>query len=140
LRRRPSGKLLHPDPITIPCGDLRIAEEFCVGVFGADVMMRIDRRLLERIVWADEDIEANRAVHLSLTLGAGPRLDLFQYPEGEPRHNVVMHPHIALMTTPGTFLSCKCRLEAEGVRTTEIRRPNGKSILQVDCGSRAELS
>jgi len=26
LRRRPGGKL-HPDHITIPCGDLRVAEE-----------------------------------------------------------------------------------------------------------------
>jgi len=116
-------KLLYPDHITIPCSDLRVAEEFYVGVLGADLMMRINRRLLERMGWADEDIEANRAVHLSLTLGAGPRLDLFQYPEGEPRPNVVMHPHIALMTRPGKFLSWKRRLEAEGVRTTEIRRP-----------------
>ena len=123
LRPRRGGKLLHPDHITIPCRDLRVAEEFYVGVLGADIVLRIGRRLLERMGWADEDIEANRAVHLSLTLGAGPRLDLFEYPEGEPRPKAVMHPHIALMATPGRFLGWKRRLEAEGVRTTEITRP-----------------
>jgi catechol 2,3-dioxygenase-like lactoylglutathione lyase family enzyme len=122
-RARLGPKLRHVDHITIPCGDLCVAEAFYVGVLGAKVMMRIDERMLQKVGWSREQIEAARAVHLSLTLQAGPRIDLFRYPEGRPRRDADMHPHIALMAAPKDFLGWKRRLEAEGVVTTEIRRP-----------------
>jgi catechol 2,3-dioxygenase-like lactoylglutathione lyase family enzyme len=122
-RVRPGPKLRHVDHITIPCADLGVAEAFYVGVLGAKVMMRIDDKMLQRIGWSHEQIEAARAVHLSLTLQAGPRIDLFRYPEGKPRPDANMHPHIALMAAPEDYLGWKRRLEAEGVVTTEIMRP-----------------
>jgi catechol 2,3-dioxygenase-like lactoylglutathione lyase family enzyme len=122
-RARPGPKLRHIDHITIPCGDLRVAEDFYVGVLGAKVMMRIDAKMLERMGWSREQIEVARAVHLSLTLQAGPRIDLFQYPEGEPRACADMHPHIALTAAPQDYLGWKRRLEAQGVVTSEIMRP-----------------
>jgi catechol 2,3-dioxygenase-like lactoylglutathione lyase family enzyme len=123
LVRRSGGKLLCVDHITIPCGDLRTAASFYVGVLGAEVMLRVDKPLLERMGWSPEQIESNRAAHLSLTLGAGPRIDLFSYPEGEPRPDVVMHPHIAFMVPPGHYLDWRRRLRSQGVITTEITRP-----------------
>lgn len=123
FRMRPGPKLRYVDHITIPCGDLETAEAFYVGVLGAKVMMRIDPKLLQRMGWTAEQIEAGRAVHLSLTLAAGPRIDLFCYPEGEPKPLADMHPHIALKASPNDYLHWKRRLEAQGVTTTEIRRP-----------------
>jgi hypothetical protein len=34
-----------------------------------------------------EDIERNRAAHLSLMIGDGPRLDLFEYPMGKQQEH-----------------------------------------------------
>lgn len=122
-RARPGPKLRHVDHITVPCGDLGVAEAFYVGVLGAMVMMRIDEKMLRKVGWSHEQIDAARAVHLSLMLQSGPRIDLFRYPEGKPRPDADMHPHIALMAAPKDYLGWKRRLEAEGVVTTEITRP-----------------
>jgi catechol 2,3-dioxygenase-like lactoylglutathione lyase family enzyme len=122
-RFKSGPKLNHVDHITMPCGDLRIAEDFYVGVLGAKVMMRIDEAMLERIGWFDTQIKNARAAHLSLTLQSGPRIDLFHYPEGAPRRNADMHPHIALMASPRDFVGWKQNLERQGVVTTEIMRP-----------------
>jgi catechol 2,3-dioxygenase-like lactoylglutathione lyase family enzyme len=122
--RRPRRReLRHVDHITIPCDDLGVAEAFYVGVLGAKIAMRISENMLLRLGWSREQIEAGRAEHLSLTLGARPRIDLFRYPEGKPRPHADMHPHIALMASPADYLGWKSRLEAEGVVTTEIMRP-----------------
>jgi catechol 2,3-dioxygenase-like lactoylglutathione lyase family enzyme len=122
-RTRPGPKLRYVDHITIPCDDLDVAEAFYVGVLGAKVMMRIDEKRLGSVGWTREQIVAARAVHLSLTLQSGPRIDLFRYPEGRPGSDAHMHPHIALMAAPKDYLGWKRRLEAAGVVTTEVMRP-----------------
>lgn len=108
------GKLRHIDHITVPCSDLAVAEEFYVGLLGARVVLRIDEPLLRRIGWTAEEVERNRAPNLSVTLGGGPRLELFDYPEGVP-HDAPMHPHVAFMVAARDFLVWKQRLEACGV-------------------------
>jgi hypothetical protein len=82
-------KLRGVDHITLPCDDLAVAEQFYVGLLGARVLLRIDKKLLTRMGWSVEDVERNRAVNLSLTIGSGPRFDLFEYPEGkQPEHTL----------------------------------------------------
>jgi catechol 2,3-dioxygenase-like lactoylglutathione lyase family enzyme len=75
--------------------------------------------------WAGRASRSKRTVQhtSSLTLDAGSRIDLFEYPEGEPRPGAAMHPHIAFMVAPRSYLAWKRRLESEGVITTEIMRP-----------------
>lgn len=121
--RRSVARLRHLDHVTVPCTDLETAEEFYVGLLGAAVVMRVDRPLLERMGWSREQIEANRAAHLSLTLEAGPRIDLFEYPEGTPGPRSPMHPHTAFMVAPDGYLAWRRRLESRGVTTSEIMRP-----------------
>jgi catechol 2,3-dioxygenase-like lactoylglutathione lyase family enzyme len=120
------GKLEYVDHVTIPCLDLSLAEEFYVGLLGARVVLRIDKPLLLRMGWSAEDVDQQRAVNLSVTLGGGPRLDLFEYPEGIPAHNGPMHPHIAFMVPAWNFLAWKRRLEASGVATAGPTRPGPK--------------
>jgi catechol 2,3-dioxygenase-like lactoylglutathione lyase family enzyme len=107
-------KLRGVDHITLPCEDLAVAEQFYVGLLGARIVLRIDKKLLTRMGWSVDDIERNRAVNLSLTVGSGPRLDLFEYPEGkQPEHT--LHPHVAFMVAPGDLLVWKKRLVDRGV-------------------------
>lgn len=114
--RFPWGKKLGcPDHITIPTTDLRLAEDFYVGFLGARVVLRIDRPLLMRMGWSSEQIDKNHAVHISTTLGGGPRLDLFEYPQGLPQKSGPMHPHIAITVAPGQLLKWKQRLIERGV-------------------------
>jgi catechol 2,3-dioxygenase-like lactoylglutathione lyase family enzyme len=117
------GKLLHLDHVTVPVTDLRVAEDFYVGLLGAQVVLRLDAVLLQRIGWSLDDIEKNAAVHLSLTLGGGPRIDLFEYPVGRPKQEAPMHPHTAFFVAPGAFLKWKHRLEKRGVIVAGPTRP-----------------
>src|SRR5260370_31869051 len=73
-----SLSLNHVDHVTIPCSDLAVAEAFYVGVLGAKVALRIDRRLLSRLGWSSQQIDENAAEHVSITVGGGPRIDLFR--------------------------------------------------------------
>jgi len=125
------AKLKHPDHITVPCRNLKVAEDFYVGLLGARIALRIDKKVLMRLGWSEEEVETQRAAHLSLTLDAGPRIDLFEYPQGLPREQAVMHPHLAFMVSPGDFLAWKCRLEARGVITagpTQLGPPGQASF------------
>jgi catechol 2,3-dioxygenase-like lactoylglutathione lyase family enzyme len=117
------GKLRRLDHITIPCTDAAVAEQFYVGLLGAQVVRRIDRALLRRIGWRDEDIDRNAAEHLSVTIAGGPRLDLFLYPQGIPRQSAPLHPHIAFSVSPGKFLQWQRRLTGRGVRIAGPTRP-----------------
>ena len=123
LKRPWGGNLGHLDHIRIPCRDAQIAEEFYVGLLGAQVVNRINRRLLRRIGWVDADIDRNAAEHLSITFSRGPRLDLFVYPQGSPTRSAPMHPHIALTVSPRAFLEWKRRLENRGVVVAGPMRP-----------------
>jgi hypothetical protein len=68
-----------------------------------------------------QDIEENHAAHLQLTLAGGPRLDVFEYPEGVPV--APMHPHIALAVRPGHLLRWMDRLTEHGVIVAGPTRP-----------------
>ncbi|MCL2393874.1 MAG: VOC family protein [Acidimicrobiaceae bacterium] len=118
-----AGKLGSVDHVTIPCRDLRVAEEFYVGLLGARVALRLDAARLERIGWSPEDIEANHAAHLQLTFAGGPHLDVFEYPEGIPAATAPMHPHIALKVGPRQILPWKQRLVDHGVVVAGPTRP-----------------
>jgi catechol 2,3-dioxygenase-like lactoylglutathione lyase family enzyme len=108
------GKLRSIDHITVPCKDLAVAEAFYVGFLGVKLVLRINEPLLLRMGWTAEAVRQNRASNLSVTFGGGPRLELFDYPEGIP-HDAPMHPHIAFMVGARDFLAWKQRLEARGV-------------------------
>jgi catechol 2,3-dioxygenase-like lactoylglutathione lyase family enzyme len=101
------------DHITIPSSDLRIAEQFYVGLLRATVRMRIDEEKLVSLGWPLDTIRAYRAPHLSLTLGTGPRIDIFEYPEGNPR--APMHPHLAFAVPGDAFPRWLDRLRAHQV-------------------------
>ena len=115
------GKLSYIDHVTIPCRDLGVAEQFYVGILGARVALRLDAPRLERLGWSRQDIEENHAAHLQLTLAGGPRLDVFEYPEGVPV--APMHPHIALAVRPGHLLRWMDRLTEHGVIVAGPTRP-----------------
>jgi catechol 2,3-dioxygenase-like lactoylglutathione lyase family enzyme len=123
LRHLRGGGLGHADHVTIPCYDAEIAEAFYVGLLGMSVANRIDRKLLQRIGWRPDDIEKNAAEHLSLIIAGGPRFDLFLYPEGTPRKEAPMHPHIALTVAAHRFLWWKKYLEDNGVVVAGPTRP-----------------
>jgi catechol 2,3-dioxygenase-like lactoylglutathione lyase family enzyme len=124
------GKLGHIDHITIPTTDLRLAEDFYVGFLGARVVLRIDRSMLMRQGWTEAEIDRNRAVNLSITFAGGPRLDLFDYPEGVPPQ-APMHPHIAISVAPGRMLAWKRRLTDRGIPVVGPTRvgPPGQASL-----------
>jgi len=115
--------LNHVDHVTIPCGDLAAAEAFYVGVLGARVALRINRRLLLRLGWSSKQIDENAAEHVSLTVGGGPRIDIFQYPQGEPPGDASMHPHVAFMVSPSSLLAWKRHLNKHGVPTAGPTQP-----------------
>jgi catechol 2,3-dioxygenase-like lactoylglutathione lyase family enzyme len=113
--RFPRGGRLGPiDHITIATTDLRLAEDFYVGFLGARIVLRVDRAMLLRMGWQAAEIERYHAAHLSLTLGVGPRLDLFEYPPGIPPEPA-LHPHIALAVAPGKLIAWKRRLTDRGI-------------------------
>ena len=117
------GKLSHLDHVTLPVSDLKVAEDFYVGILGAQVVLRLDSAFLQRIGWSADDVENNAAAHVSLTLAGGPRLDMFEYPVGQPRPEAFMHPHMAFFVAPGAFLKWKRRLEEQGVIVAGPTRP-----------------
>jgi catechol 2,3-dioxygenase-like lactoylglutathione lyase family enzyme len=116
------ARLIYIDHITFPCDDLGVAEAFYVGVMGARIVMRIDEPTLLKMGWHPEQIHTYQAVHLSLTLAGGPRLDLFKYPAGRLREET-LHPHVAFRVAPSQFLAWKRRLMANGVTISGPTRP-----------------
>jgi catechol 2,3-dioxygenase-like lactoylglutathione lyase family enzyme len=110
------GKLRKLDHITIPCSDRAMAERFYVGLLGAKAVNRIERALLRRIGWHNDDIDRYAAEHLSVTIADGPRLDLFLYPAGTPSESAPMHPHIAFSVSPRSFLWWMRYLRQNGVK------------------------
>jgi catechol 2,3-dioxygenase-like lactoylglutathione lyase family enzyme len=116
------------DHLTLPCHDLRIAEDFYAGVLGARVLIRLDEeRLIQLGRPADE---ARNGKHTSLVFDGGPRLDLFEHPIGQPPL-LASHPHLAFSVTPPEMLRWKARLERSGVPTDGPRRlgPPGQASL-----------
>ena len=79
---------------TMPVRDLQLAERFYTEVLGAEVTRRLGN-------------------HISVVLGTGPRIDLFQQDEIEPAESG--HPHFAWDMPPEDFLECTEILAAHGV-------------------------
>ena len=128
------------DHVTIPCRDLRVAENFYVGVLGARVMLRIDEAFLRKVGrFADADAGA---IHTSIVFSGGPRLDLFIQSDGQPPA-LAGHPHHAFAISPGGMLRWKKRLHDEGVPTfgpTRLGPPGQASLYFNDpSGNHLEL-
>jgi catechol 2,3-dioxygenase-like lactoylglutathione lyase family enzyme len=116
------------DHVTIPCRDLRVAEDFYVGLLRARVMLRIDESFLRKVGrFADADAGA---IHTSIVFSGGPRLDLFIQPNGQPPA-LAGHPHHAFAIAPGAMLGWKRRLNDAGVPTFGPTRlgPPGQASL-----------
>jgi catechol 2,3-dioxygenase-like lactoylglutathione lyase family enzyme len=129
------------DHVTLPCKDLAAAEGFYVGVLGARVMLRVDADFMRQMGRPAE--EAARGTHISVVFDGGPRLDLFQYDEGQPPA-LSDHPHLALAVSPKELLAWRARLEGAGVRTDGPRRlgPRGQASLYFNdpSGNHLELT
>jgi catechol 2,3-dioxygenase-like lactoylglutathione lyase family enzyme len=79
---------------TMPVKSLERAERFYTGVFGAEITRRLHN-------------------HISVVLGTGPRIDLFQQDKivpGETRH-----PHFAWDISPADLLRIMAVLDERGV-------------------------
>jgi len=112
--RRPLGvRLRTVDHVTIPCADLTIAERFYVGVLGARVVLRLDSARLQKMGWTAEQVVAENAAHLSLTISGGPRIELFE--DSGVRDPDSPHPHLAFAVAPGKLLKWKQHLTNRGV-------------------------
>ncbi|HWL87031.1 MAG TPA: VOC family protein [Polyangiaceae bacterium] len=129
------GALRGVDHITLPVGDLGLAERFYVDLLGAAVVARFDEDVFraqrpERV--AELTNANNSPLHLSIRFGdgPGPRVDLFLQPDGQP----VLergHPHLAIAVAGEDLDRAKAALEAADVPTDGPRRlgPPGQASL-----------
>ncbi|HEY8091213.1 MAG TPA: VOC family protein [Polyangiaceae bacterium] len=128
------------DHVTLPCKDLRVAEEFYIGLLGARVLMRVDAAFLRK-VGRHADADAG-AIHTSIVFSTGARLDLFIQPDGQPPP-LAGHPHHAMAIGPGAMLRWKKRLNDAGVPTfgpTRLGPPGQASLYFNDpSGNHLEL-
>lgn len=122
-----TGKLRGVDHVTLPCGDLTIAEAFYVGLLGARVLMRVDEAFLRRMKRPEDEIE--KGVHLSLVFAGGPRIDLFRGDDQAPL--LAGHPHLAFWVSCGQMLAWQEKLARAGVPTDGPRQlgPPGQASL-----------
>ena len=121
-------RILHLDHVTLPCRDLRAAEQFYLGVLGGRVLMRVDEAFLRKVGRrADDDAGA---VHTSIVWSGGARVDLFVQPNGQPPL-LAGHPHYAFAVSPRQMLRWKQRLNQAGVPTFGPTRlgPPGQASL-----------
>jgi catechol 2,3-dioxygenase-like lactoylglutathione lyase family enzyme len=133
-RLRPSALLGPLDHVTIPVRDLDVAERFYAGVLGGDVIMRFDQAFFDGRGQATalrtstgKDLSP---LHLSLSFGAGPRIDLFLQSWGQPAAEQP-HSHFAFGVPPSQMLRWQARLAAHGIPTDGPRRlgPPGQASL-----------
>jgi catechol 2,3-dioxygenase-like lactoylglutathione lyase family enzyme len=116
------------DHVTIPCHDLRTAEDFYIGLLGARVLIRVNEAFLRKVGRFD-DAERG-AIHTSIVFSGGPRIDLFVQPDGQPPPTAG-HPHLALHVPPSELISWKKRLNGAGVTTygpTQLGPPGQASL------------
>jgi catechol 2,3-dioxygenase-like lactoylglutathione lyase family enzyme len=129
------------DHVTVPCRDLAAAERFYVGLLGARIMFRVDSEFMRRMGRPPD--EAARGTHISVVFDGGPRLDLFQYAEGQPPP-LADHPHLAFEVSPREMLEWRAKLEAADVPTDGPRRlgPRGQASLYFNdpSGNHLELT
>lgn len=129
------------DHVTLPCTDLDAAERFYVGLLGARVMLRIDAEFMRRMGRSPE--EADRGTHISVVFDRGPRLDLFQYQQGQPPP-LADHPHVAFKVSPRNMLDWRAKLNEAGIPTDGPLRlgPRGQASLYFNdpSGNHLELT
>ena len=116
------------DHVTIPCHDLRVAEEFYIGLLGARVLLRVDEAFLRK-VGRSSDADAG-AIHTSVVFDGGPRMDLFVQQEGQPPP-LAGHPHHAFAVSSAQIMRWKEKLDGAGVPTFGPTRlgPPGQASL-----------
>jgi catechol 2,3-dioxygenase-like lactoylglutathione lyase family enzyme len=127
-RLRVGPRIAGVDHVTFPCRDLRVAEDFYLGVLGARVLMRVDEAFLRKMGrYSDADAGG---IHTSVVFSGGPRIDLFIQAEGQPPP-LAGHPHHAFGVSPRTMLRWKRRLNEAGVPTFGPTRlgPPGQASL-----------
>jgi catechol 2,3-dioxygenase-like lactoylglutathione lyase family enzyme len=135
LRARLGAQLVGAlDHVTIPVRDLDVAERFYIGLLGGDLVMRCDEAFYrKRGVATRLQTSTGRdysPLHLSLSFGAGPRIDLFLQSWGQPTDEQP-HTHFAFHIPPAKLLQWKQRLADEGVPSDGPRRlgPPGQASL-----------
>jgi catechol 2,3-dioxygenase-like lactoylglutathione lyase family enzyme len=104
-------------------------------------MFRVDADFMRRMGRPPD--EAARGTHISVVFDGGPRLDLFEYGEGQPPA-LADHPHLAFEVSPAELLTWRDKLEAAGVPTDGPRRlgPRGQASLYFNdpSGNHLELT
>jgi catechol 2,3-dioxygenase-like lactoylglutathione lyase family enzyme len=127
-----SGLSKSVDHITVPILDMDRAERFYVDVLGAELLERFDAQsfLKHRPDRADELKHRNSPLHVSVRLGAGPRLDLFLQDYGQPATEQA-HPHIAFEVDGRDLDGVKAHLQSAGIPVDGPRRlgPPGQASL-----------
>ncbi|HEY4179496.1 MAG TPA: VOC family protein [Kofleriaceae bacterium] len=132
------------DHVTIPVGDLDGAHAFYCDVLGAKLLERFDRELFLRYRPGREaELEGpNSPLHLSVQLGAGPRLDLFLQSGGQPA-TPIANPHIAFEVAGEHLDAARSHLVAAGIAVegpTRLGPPGQASIYFFDpYGNKLEL-
>jgi catechol 2,3-dioxygenase-like lactoylglutathione lyase family enzyme len=120
------------DHVTLPISDMDRAERFYVGVLGAELLERFDATtFLEHRPGREDELEGrNSPLHLSMSFGAGPRLDLFVQDYGQPGLEQA-HPHVAFEVDGASLDVIKEHLLSAGVLVDGPRRlgPPGQASL-----------
>jgi catechol 2,3-dioxygenase-like lactoylglutathione lyase family enzyme len=130
-----SSTLVGPlDHVTMPVRDLEIAEQFYVGLLGGDVVMRCDEAFF-RARGVETKMHTSTGkdlspLHLSLSFGSGPRLDLFLQSWGQPTVEQP-HTHLAFRIPASKMMHWKDKLASEGIPSDGPRRlgPPGQASL-----------
>lgn len=120
--------------VTMCVRDLKVAEDFYVGVLGAKLVRRMDRAefLRDRPERAAELDAANSPLHIGLRFGAEDRFELQLFVQPWPAQPAEQgHPHFALLVRAEDVLPFKRLLEARGVPVDGPRRlgPPGHASL-----------
>jgi catechol 2,3-dioxygenase-like lactoylglutathione lyase family enzyme len=120
--------------VTIPVRDLAVAERFYCGLLGGEVVMRFTEELM-RARGRETHLTTSRGrdvspLHLSVSFGFGPRIDLFLQSWGQPEADQP-HTHFAFRVSPSQIVRWKQKLEGVGVPTDGPRRlgPPGQASL-----------
>lgn len=89
-----SSRVTEFHHFTMPVKDLAMAEDFYTRVLGAEVTRRLGN-------------------HISVVIGPGPRIDLFQQDEIDPPKT--LHPHYAWIMSPDDLYECPRAFESLGI-------------------------
>lgn len=139
-----AAMLVAVDHVTIPVGDLDGAERFYCDILGATLLERFDAAtFLTYRPGREAELDGpSSPLHLSLRMGAGPRLDLFLQRGGQPA-TASANPHVAFEVDGARLDAARAHLEASGVAVegpTRLGPPGQASIYFFDpFGNKLEL-